>query len=77
MAEKRHKRPRINGTAEERAWYRGYTWAIKNGYDENTKVALGADLGDALSESIRDCRMIAMAYAMGYKNGRKSRARTH
>ena len=41
-------------TQEERAWARGYRWAMKNGY-----------------ESIRDCRMIAMAYAMGWISGNK------
>jgi len=48
---------------EDKAWHRGYNWAIKHGYNDPRSFTV--------EESTRNCRLIAMAYATGYVNGRK------
>lgn len=50
--------------AEDRAWIRGYNWAVKLGYSTNEK--------DDFSTQVRNCRLIAMAYAQGFVNGKKA-----
>lgn len=58
---------------EGRAWLRGYDWAMKNGYGYDDSDTSKPDRDVCISQSVRDCRIIAMAYAMGWMNGRKSR----
>lgn len=57
---------------EDRAWSRGYRWAMQNGYGYEDDGEDSRARDAAISLSVRDCRIIAMAYAMGWKNGRKS-----
>lgn len=57
---------------EVAAWDRGHDWAERNGYGF-TDDGVDSPRRDAvISQSGRDCRIIAMAYAAGWLNGRKS-----
>ena len=58
----------------DRAWLRGYHIAAKLYHYDDLKEKNPSVRSRKISESIRYCRIFAMAYEMGWKNGRRRRA---
>jgi hypothetical protein len=58
----------------DKVWLRAHRMAMKlYGYDD-LKESNPSVRSRKISESIRHCRIFAMAYEMGFKNGRRRRA---
>lgn len=58
---------------EARVWIRGYRLAEKHGYGYEDDGVDSPERDEAISKSIRDCRIFAMAYSMGWLNRHKRR----
>ena len=56
---------------EARVWLRGYRLAEKHGYGYEDDGVDSPERDAKISESIRDCRIFAMAYSMGWLNRHK------
>ncbi len=56
---------------EERAWLWAYRWAGRNGYGYEDDGVDSPERDAEISRSIHEQRMIAMAYSMGWTNGRR------
>ena len=59
---------------ETRVWLRGYAIAAKLYRYDDLKEKNPSVHSLKISESIRHCRIFAMAYTQGWKNGRRRRA---
>lgn len=64
----------MSESAENRAWKRGYSIAVKLYRYDDLKEKNPSVRSRKISESIRHCRIFAMAYAQGFVNGRRTRA---
>ncbi len=66
---------RLRSNAADRAWMRGLRLANKHGYgyDDSRDMDRPSVRSRRISESVRDCRIFAMAYEMGWMNRHKRR----